>query len=273
MKVRSSIGKNVDIYTSSDPKPDESVKARSSVGKKVDDITSSDPKLDKSVKVRSSVGNNVDANTSSDHKPDESVKDRNSVDEKVDANTSLDPRLDESVKGRSTIGKNLEANTSSNPKLEVQLTVEKSAPLRELMDSYCNQMGLHTSQVEFSIDDQPIARSDTAESLAIWEGDAITRVSSKPLGKIILAVSTFSKHCQRHPIGEIFVWTASLEGSILWARAEIRCVRNSPGRTNCCDTLGSVRREKNYSRSLEWHALHPRNIEESLLSLTAPPFL
>ena len=48
---------------------------------------------------------------------------------------------------------------------EVELMINENAPLRELMDAYCNHRGLKCSQVRFLLDGERIRANDTAEEL------------------------------------------------------------------------------------------------------------
>ena len=48
---------------------------------------------------------------------------------------------------------------------EVELMINENAPLRELMDAYCNHRGLKCSQVRFMVDGERVGENDAAETL------------------------------------------------------------------------------------------------------------
>ena len=56
---------------------------------------------------------------------------------------------------------------------EVQFKIQKSTPLRKLMDAYCSRFGLQVPQVRFMVDGARVFPEDTAEQLGLESEDHI----------------------------------------------------------------------------------------------------
>merc|ERR1712217_214360 len=56
---------------------------------------------------------------------------------------------------------------------ESQFSLKKSTPLRKVIDSYCSQAGLQSSQLQFTVNGLPVEPNDTADALGLSDDDSI----------------------------------------------------------------------------------------------------
>ncbi|KAL4135236.1 hypothetical protein QTP88_006860 [Uroleucon formosanum] len=55
----------------------------------------------------------------------------------------------------------------------IQFKIRKQAPLKKLMNAYCERVGVSFGSVRFRFDGQAISQTDTPSSLEMEEGDTI----------------------------------------------------------------------------------------------------